>query len=306
MRCRVDGAWETRDKFSIAQLKKWDQAQQRRKITDVTCRTHTSGAVQELRCDTCGQFRELGFFSKNARKNNGGRRDCRDCIDWTEADQVGGRPLPMPGGLRDESEWDLAKTAREEKEILAKFEDMSVGDKTTSTMTTTTTTATETRSEYLDEVMVKGIGGNLNQNLGPTLTTKNLNKFLKANKSVASTGGASTAKYHPSSAPSVNLSAVEAPANIQPAARGQQSRIQYQAIGPNGIAQMRTQSTVNPYDSASVTTATNPTTATAGNGNFARPSGRKTNPDTPNYILREGKGTQFDQAYDSDLSDDHA
>lgn len=275
--------------FSKTQLDKWDKAKQRRGNVEIACLRHTSGAVQELRCDTCGQVRDLSCFSKGSRKT-GGRHDCRDCISWTEADQVGVRPLPMPGGQRDESEWDLAKAAREEKETITKFDDMRIGENTT----------TETRSECVDEETVKGIGGNLN----PGLTTKNLNKFLKATQSVANTSHANTARYHPSSAPTDNISAVgPSSANARPADRNQQGRVQYQAIGPNGTVQMRTQSTINPSDTASVTTATKQTKTNR--GGFAKPPSRKTNPDPPNYILREDPGAHIEQAYDSDLSDDH-
>lgn len=269
--------------FSKNQLEKWDRAKQQ-----IACFKHTSGAVQELRCDTCGQVRDLSCFSKGSRRATGGRHDCRDCIAWTEADQVGVRPLPMPGGQRDESELGLAKAAREaqlEDGLAGAFNDLRLG------YDTTTETATETRSEYSDDETVNDVGGNLNSGL----TTRNLNMFLKATQSVATTSSANTTRYHPSSAPTDNSSAVG------PAHRNQR-RVQYQAIGPNGAVQMRTQSTINPTDTTSVTTATQQTDTTR--GGWAKPSTRKTNPDPPSYILREDLGVSTEQAYDSDLSDD--
>lgn len=289
IQCRVDRVWERRDKFSQAQLRKWDLAQQRHKTIEVTCLRHSPGGVQELRCDSCGQVKELSFFSKASRKVSG-RHECRDCIDWTEADQVGGRPLPMPGGQRDEGEWDLAQAAREEKENLPKMDDLKIGDNT----------AAETQSVCLDEETVKGMGSNLH----PGLTMKNLNKFLKANQSAVTTDSASTARYHPSSAPSDSLSTIgPMSANGRPTGRNQ-DRPQYQAIGPNGAVQMRTQSTINASDTASTITTNQTTVNRGGGGGFAKPPTRKTNPDPPNYIIREGPESRVEQAYDSDLSDD--
>lgn len=238
-------------------------------------------------------MKDLNCFSKNARKANGGRLDCYDCISWTEADQVGGRPLPMPGGQRDESEWDLAKTAREEKEMSSNFEDMRISENT----------VTETHSEYFNDETVKSLGNNLN----PGLTTKSLNKFLRLGKSAATPSSLSTHSYHSSSAPTDNNSTVDGMSvNVRPTGRHQQSHLQYRAIGPDGTVQMRTRSIVNASDTASVTTMTNFTTTDRdrGSGNFAKPSTRKTNPDPPDYILRGDPDWQYEQAYDSDQSDD--
>lgn len=299
IRCRVDDKYERRDQFSSNQLKKYDEAKRRRKPVEVTCLKHTTGAVLELRCDTCCQVRDINLFSKGSRKV-GGRQDCRDCISWTEADQVGGNPLPMPGGKRDEREWELAQISREEKETLDKVGNMDLSEKNASENASTVKTSTDFRSEYTEEEIGKK---DATTNLHANLTTKNLNKFLKAG--AASTGGANTARYHPSSAPSDNLSFnVAVPANRQPAGPKKQSRVQYQAVGPDGRVQTRTQSTVNPSETASVTTMT--TAETRGRGNFARPPTRKTNPDPPNYIMRETQNSYIQQGYDSDLSDDEA
>lgn len=121
----------------------YQNAQRRGASYQVNCIKHTSGNVQELACEDCGEVKPLNAFSNSARKVNGSAR-CRDCVSWTEADTTTANPLPAPLEPRAPDELDFRLNARDELEeefetldeeaeiLVGGMTAMSVGDSTTS------------------------------------------------------------------------------------------------------------------------------------------------------------------------------
>lgn len=267
IRCKVDGKWERRGQFSKNQLKKWDQAKKRGTTAQLICLKHSAGTVMELRCETCGIVKNITHFSNAARKVNGSQ-DCRDCIDWYNSDQAGGTVLPPPNGQRNEWEYDLAQNAQDadEKEWNQK----------------------SGLDQYPLPANMLLIGRGKPQLLAAkALVEADVDEAL----------GLSVASYGPSSAPSDDLSSV---GTVPIRRSNNQERTVFRAVAPNGEVQWRTQSTINPSDTASIITDT----TTRRVGNWAKVPTRKTNPDPPNYLLRETPETRIDPGYDSDASKD--
>lgn len=122
--------------FSKRSSTAYQSAKRKGASYQVNCIKHTSGNVQELACEDCGEIKPLDAFSKAARKVNGSTR-CRDCVSWTEADTTTANPLPAPREPRAPDELDLRSNARDELNEEAEFlvggmEAMFMGDGTTS------------------------------------------------------------------------------------------------------------------------------------------------------------------------------
>lgn len=99
--------------FSKRSTTTYKNAQRRGASYQVNCIKHTSGNVQELACEDCGEVKPLNAFSNSARKVNGSAR-CRDCVSWTEADTTTANPLPAPLEPRAPDELDFRLNARDE------------------------------------------------------------------------------------------------------------------------------------------------------------------------------------------------
>lgn len=264
----VDGRLERMDQFSQNAIKAYKEAKRQGRPYRVRCRHHTQGIVTELKCVSCGQVKAVDLFSNNERKSFNPR--CRDCVAWTEADMPTSAPLPAPGEDRAPDETKFALNRRDADESDQEMEECSAG---------------------MDDMVLNDDATDVSRSVASDIDHGNDGHITYSalsihNHRVQPRGRAGT--YNPSSAPSAPSDVASTTGTARPspcADNGNQVQGRhYPAYGPDGQVQWRAQSVLSASDATSATTTTAIRESRSG---WAKPEGRRTAPDAPNYLVNK-------------------
>lgn len=279
----------------------------------ITCRKHTSGPATELLCTFCHRKRPLSYFSKSARRVNGGSQHCRDCVAWHESDLPGYAPLPAPNAQRSCSErlfynrpqqvWDRFDEEEEEEE--AQMEEAN-GFNSTTVQASSVDRSGHFPDGNPDDAAAYGLQNFNTLNIGsnrddsnpepPAVTGYALQNFNMLNLD----SSRDDQSHHASSAPTESDSKIDNDSTVD-----SRSHVEFNAYGPDGQYQKRVES----ITAASETPATGVTSghdSVPGRKNWAKVPGRKTAIIAPAYLSYENPdevGNDYD--YDSDGSADY-
>ncbi|KUI74039.1 hypothetical protein VM1G_09357 [Cytospora mali] len=278
IKCIADGRWETKDMFSKNMLQKYKSGQ------GITCRKHTPGSIVEIICVGCHRSKPLNCFSNSERKVHGSHR-CRDCVEWSEADCPGYNPLPPPNAQRSVEERELYNRPQQTLEVFHDDHDDQDDEYAIETDCTPFST---------DQASSVGRSDNSSISNSNGLTTYALQNFNVSNPPYSRSGQS----YQDSFAPTDTASTTGTNITERP-----RSHVHYNAYGPKGQVQTRTQSVVAASETTATFGATSVSSSVPGRKNWAKPNGRKTAVVAPSYLQYENPD-DVGHCYDSDESAD--
>ncbi|KAL2129865.1 hypothetical protein VTI74DRAFT_7196 [Chaetomium olivicolor] len=269
LRCE-HGEWKTRDQFSNSQLAKYDEQARKGRatptVTGIRCNEHSSKQALELKCKgPCGRWRELGFFSRNSRRN--GKNWCIDCTDWHTKSELG-EALPTPGG-----QLSIEETARSRVSHVVPMHSIASGsqaDVSDRDDAETTYAATVTGS------------------LAPS------SRALSDNGTMSFASGAGAA-------PSTSDARLDDRTSVASGPRG--GEISYNAWGPNG-EYARLTKTPTVVSGSTTVTKTTAIPENLGRKGWAKPPTRRQPAQLPDYLKYDVPLDDDDDGLDLDSDDD--
>ncbi|PHH84083.1 hypothetical protein CDD83_2525 [Cordyceps sp. RAO-2017] len=106
-RCKVGGEWKPLDGFSNTQRKLVQRSidggyRVNAANSGMTCREHSAGCRNEIRCEVCRLIKPASEFSKTSKKNE--ENICKRCSAWGETQEPDVTPVPLETGHKSVEE----------------------------------------------------------------------------------------------------------------------------------------------------------------------------------------------------------